>query len=135
MPQLISHRDGFSWQTPNVADILEPGNEPHDKTGQLRVHASLMVRKLAQLGAPARLAGVRPFSSHTRYQLNASQATDVGMLWTNPSGDTLIGVWGTDFPLGQAIPLHFGVISHGTFTPLRLPPGLNLSSGPGGIAW
>jgi len=40
-------------------------------------------------------------------------------------------VWGTDFSLGQAIPLHFGVISHGTFTPLRLPSSLTSTIQPG----
>jgi hypothetical protein len=32
---------------------------------------------------------------------------------------------------GQSI----GVISQGRFAPLRFPPGLNLSSGTGSIAW
>jgi hypothetical protein len=60
------------------------------------------------------------------YQLKVSLGTGVvGVLWTSPSGGTLIGVWGaSSSPLGHAIPLSFGVISHGTFTPLRLPSSL-----------
>jgi len=76
-------------------------------------------------------AGSTAAGAQTRYQLNAAQTTDVRVLWTNPSGDTLVGVWGSNFSLGQPIPLHFGVISHGTFTPLRLPSRLTSTLQPG----
>lgn len=69
MPQLISHRDGFGWQTPNVTDILEIVPDNRDKTGQLRVIATSMVRRFAELGAPIRLKRVEPYTSHTRYHL------------------------------------------------------------------
>ena len=58
------------------------------------------------------------------YQLTNSKVTDAEVLWTNPSGDTLVGVWSTDFSLGQPSALNFGVISHGTLTPLQLPSSL-----------
>ncbi len=69
MPQLISHRDGFGWQTPNVTDILETSPDFRDKTGELRLVATSMVRRLAELGAPIRLKRVEPLISHTRYHL------------------------------------------------------------------
>lgn len=69
MPQLISHRDGFGWQTPNVTDILEGAADNRDKTGQLRLVATSMVRRLAEMGAPVRLKRVEPLISHTRYHL------------------------------------------------------------------
>jgi hypothetical protein len=65
------------------------------------------------------------------YQLNAARGTGIGVLWTSASGDTLIGVWSNSYSLGQAIPLNFGVISHGTFTPLRFPSSLTSTYQPG----
>jgi hypothetical protein len=65
------------------------------------------------------------------YQLQAAQGEDIGVLWTNSSGDTLIGVWGANFSLGRSLTLHFGVIRHGTFTPLRLPASLTSTFQPG----
>ena len=58
------------------------------------------------------------------YQVAGAQGTDLGIVWTSASGGTLVGVWGTNFSLGRSVPLHLGVISHGTFTPLRLPSSL-----------
>jgi hypothetical protein len=55
------------------------------------------------------------------------------VLWVSPSGSTLIGEWTLGTANGSP-PLHIGVISHGTFTPLRLPAGFtraNVSS----ITW
>jgi hypothetical protein len=53
--------------------------------------------------------------------------------WVSPSGSTLIGEWSLG-AANSSPPLHVGVISHGTFTPLRLPAGFtqaNVSS----ITW
>ena len=65
-------------------------------------------------------------------------------LWVSPSGSALVGAWGIG-PYSQATAsrstsgnstafgmqlvtysgvVHVGVISHGTFTPLRLPQGI-----------
>ncbi len=48
------------------------------------------------------------------------------VLWTSQSGGTLIGSVGPANGNAAAVAdgLHVGVISHGTFTPLRLPPSL-----------
>jgi hypothetical protein len=43
-----------------------------------------------------------------------------GLLWASSSGDTLIG------ELQFGVPVHFGVISHGKFTPLRSLAGFSL---------
>lgn len=47
------------------------------------------------------------------------------VLWADPSGDTLIAAWGFEPKVvNSTLPsftAHIGVISHGTFTPLRLP--------------
>jgi hypothetical protein len=52
------------------------------------------------------------------------------VLWTSPSGDTLIGALipyeGT--PAAVANGVHIGVISHGKFTPLRIPASLASST-------
>jgi hypothetical protein len=48
------------------------------------------------------------------------------LLWGSPSGDTLIGAWeisAASSSLPDTLPAHIGVISHGKFTPLRLPSG------------
>jgi hypothetical protein len=65
------------------------------------------------------------------YQLKSASGTDVGVLWTSPSSGTLIGVWGTYTSATQPIHLNFGVISHGRFTPLRLPSSLTSTLQPG----
>jgi hypothetical protein len=59
---------------------------------------------------------------------NLGGSADV--LWLSPSADTLIvdSVAGLLSPLG---PPHFGVVSHGKYTPLRLPASLD---SPGGMA-
>jgi hypothetical protein len=78
-------------------------------------------------------------------------------LWVSPSGSALIGGWavaplpvmtpsrssnGNDSsastmlllgPILSGADFHVGVMSHGTFTPLRLPPGINLIEP--AIAW
>jgi hypothetical protein len=60
---------------------------------------------------------------------------DASLLWASPSGDTLIGQWHyTDSRLPVTNSAHFGVISHGKFTPLRLPSSLATAQ-PGQIAW
>ena len=72
----------------------------------------------------------------TRYQVSRTAhggSTEGGeLLWGSPSGDTLIGAWeigAGSASLPDSLPAHIGVISHGKFTPLRLPSGLV------GIAW
>jgi hypothetical protein len=59
------------------------------------------------------------------------------VLWTSPSSGTLIGGF---FPFGPSAAAvangpRIGVMSHGRFTPLRLPPGVNLTLGATSIAW
>ena len=51
------------------------------------------------------------------------------VLWTSSSGNTLIGVLMPypDTPAAVASGLRTGVISHGSFTPLRIPAGLAAS--------
>ena len=80
-----------------------------------------------------------------------------GTLWASPSGSALIGDWAiaaapqaTTSPSGGsghsasatlrlggafAGSVHVGVISHGTFTPLRLPQGILPLTTPQAIAW
>jgi hypothetical protein len=66
------------------------------------------------------------------YQVTTSRPLvgALSVLWTSPSGDTLIGAWGfsrgssSDSPASQYI----AVISHGKFTPLRFPSTLFPSS-------
>jgi hypothetical protein len=45
------------------------------------------------------------------------------LMWVSPSGGTLIGQWRIG-PGNSSFPFHIGVISHGTFTPLRFPADL-----------
>jgi hypothetical protein len=49
------------------------------------------------------------------------------VLWSSPSGDTLIGAW---WPATSANPddRHVGVISHGTFTPLKIPASVDATT-------
>lgn len=70
MPQLISHWDGFGWQTPNVGDILEKNAlDSAVQTGKLRGLATDLLHKFAELGTPIRLTNVEGFTSHSRYHL------------------------------------------------------------------
>ncbi len=84
-------------------------------------------------------------------------AGQAGTLWASPSGSALIGEWAiaaapqaTTSPSGGsghsasatlrlggafAGSVHVGVISHGTFTPLRLPSGILPLTSPQAIAW
>lgn len=65
------------------------------------------------------------------------------VLWASPSGGTLIGLWmrgvvttSLGFVISRDLGPHIGVISHGSFTPLRFPPGFTLVVGSGiPIAW
>jgi hypothetical protein len=59
---------------------------------------------------------------------------DISLLWVSPSGDTLIGVWHYIESRPPATGVHFGVISHGKFTPLKLPSSLATLE-IGQIAW
>jgi hypothetical protein len=81
-------------------------------------------------------AGLKPGLD---YQVTTSSTKEVlgnvgltSVLWVSPSGDTLIGAWsfGGSSP-DDASAQHIGVISHGKFTPLRLPSDilLGLSGG------
>ncbi len=62
----------------------------------------------------------------------------LAILWTSPSNDARIGVWETSGgPAHARATLYIGVISHGKFTPLKLPTSLH-STGTletGSIAW
>ncbi len=94
----------------------------------------------------------------TRQEPGPAEFT-IGALWVSPSGSAVIGDWGiAPLPLATASPgtsggasgssasatlqlgnvfpavIHIGVMSHGTFTPLRLPLGI-LSLHPQAIAW
>jgi hypothetical protein len=60
-------------------------------------------------------------------------AGPLSVLWTSPSGDTLIGVWGEANGTGitaleHGASGHVGVISHGKFTALRFPSSLTSST-------
>jgi hypothetical protein len=54
------------------------------------------------------------------------------VLWTDPSGATMIIAWIPSLSASSVI--HFGLVRQGTYTPLPTPPGnpLSLASG---IAW
>jgi hypothetical protein len=78
MPQLISHRDGFGWQTPNVADVLDPARKVADQTADLRSTATVIVRKLAELGAPVRLKSMDIYVSHTRFHFTPDKVGGKG---------------------------------------------------------
>jgi hypothetical protein len=58
-------------------------------------------------------------------------------LWVSPSGTTLLVDWAPYVSFGLApATIPFGVVSHGTFTRLKAPPGnYGLLSGPPEIAW
>ena len=64
----------------------------------------------------------------TRQETASSGVSGGGeVLWVSPSGGTLIGVWGVAAANGS-VPFHAGVISHGTFTPLRFPASYTLTN-------
>jgi hypothetical protein len=61
------------------------------------------------------------------------QLSQISVLWSNATGDTVIGYYslGTIFATKPVI--RFGVFSHGTYTQLRLPP--TTTTVPDTIAW
>ncbi len=61
---------------------------------------------------------------------NKTGGLDASVLWVSPSADTLIVTWGGP-GLKPATGSHFGVISHGKFTPLPLQPNRAALLGPG----
>ena len=92
---------------------------------------------------------------HVTLQEQTPFETTVDAFWISPSGSAVIGDWaitplhtttaspGTSVSSASATlrlgsvfpgPVHVGVMSHGTFTPLRLPVGI-LSLHPQAIAW
>jgi hypothetical protein len=54
-------------------------------------------------------------------------------LWTSASGTAVLGYWYFG-NLSKPLPVHFGVMSHGTFRPLPTPPTI-IPGDPFGIAW
>jgi hypothetical protein len=54
-------------------------------------------------------------------------------LWSNASGSTMIGSW--YFGSSTTPPVHFGVMSHGTFRALPVPPTITVGGGTPTIAW
>jgi hypothetical protein len=114
-------------------------------TGQ-RTDASSVTYTLTfatyRLTAGAAGAGQRTIAYQlTRRQPFGPGGTTAGgsLLWVSPSGGTLIGAWAigptapSSFPSSYP-PLHIGVISHGKFTPLRVPAGFSLDN-LGAIIW
>jgi hypothetical protein len=79
-----------------------------------------------------------PKAARTAYQVsfdvNGRQNGGIGInvLWADASGATMIIAWTTDSNDYQAT--HFGVVSHGRFTPLPSPPVSPLNESPN-IAW
>jgi hypothetical protein len=61
---------------------------------------------------------------------NKTGGLNASVLWVSPSADTLIVTWGGP-GLKPANGSHFGVISHGKFTPLPLQPNRAALLGPG----
>lgn len=61
-----------------------------------------------------------------------SGGASINLLWTSPSGSTLIIAWTPDDSVSRAT--HYGVVSHGTFTPLPALPDGPFETLPG-IAW
>jgi hypothetical protein len=61
---------------------------------------------------------------------NKTGGLNASVLWVSPSADTLIVTWGGP-GLEPATGSHFGVISHGKFTPLPLQPNRAALLGPG----
>jgi hypothetical protein len=61
------------------------------------------------------------------------ELSQISVLWTNATGDTTIGYYllGTLFATKPVV--RFGVFSHGSYTPLRLPP--TTTTVPATIAW
>jgi len=60
------------------------------------------------------------------------------VMWISPSGDAIVGAW-TTYAAGTledaANGLHIGVMSHGTFTPLRFPVGFDQEANVSTITW
>lgn len=82
--------------------------------------------------------------ARTDYQVTPTAKLGVSTplaLWISPSGDALVGAWNTHPPgNGDVNGLYIGVMSRGTFTPLRFPSGfypevLERIAEPGIIAW
>lgn len=80
-------------------------------------------------------------------ELPAGYSLDVETLWVSPSGSALLGEWTVSPPPVRTMggiqhstgdspqpQVHFGLISHGTFTPLPTPTDVSLLS-PGLVAW
>ena len=125
-PPLIS-ADGKTVSCTNYAEL---------KTGPSRWMASFDTDPLP----PGAAAAIKP---RFDYQVTSplgqngkplAGGADMSLLWASPSGDTLIGQWHYIASRPPATGVHFGVISHGKFTPLRLPSSLAIAQ-PGEIAW
>jgi hypothetical protein len=100
------------WMASFVTDPLPPG------TG-----ASIKPRFDYQVKSPLDQNG-KPLAG----------GADTSLLWVSPSGDTLIAEWHYIENRPPATGVHVGVISHGKFTPLRLPSSL-ANAQLGEIAW
>lgn len=82
-----------------------------------------------QISDPSAVRILREFTVHVT---GSHREALTSVQWANGSGSTLIVSWfvrSTTYPT-----LHFGVISHGTYTPLPTPPGILLGTPPN-VAW
>jgi len=66
------------------------------------------------------------------YDAHAVSMSSNSVQWTDASGATLIVAWLAESTTFSA--RHLGVVSHGRYTPLPVPPGISLGTPPD-IAW
>jgi hypothetical protein len=122
--------------------LLSPGGEAASCASSV---ASATAVRLVFSTVPTALGTSARHKSIMDYQtafkvLSGPYFTD-GVLWSDPSGGALIGEWGHGLvpsadSAGPTIGhgLEIGVISHGTFTPLRFPASLAETT-PTTMAW
>ena len=127
------------WVTANGKTIVcfhavtnDPGNTiPSDFTEKKR--RTWQLTWLAYPTSDPKAAhAARTLYKFTTYSTGAQAEGFSSVQWADATGSTMIVAWTIETTTSSAV--HFGVVSHGRYTPLPTPPGISLALPPD-IAW
>ena len=111
-----------------VCDGIAGGPGPGQGEGIAKTrYAWRLVWGAYETSAPKGARTLYEFTAHSTG--HASWGSGISVQWVDASGATMIMAWSIASQV-----THFGVISHGRFTPLPSPPGITLGTPPD-IAW
>lgn len=127
------------WATANGTTIIcfhavtnDPGNTIPSDFGKKKRRAWQLTWLAYPASNPKAAAAARTLYQFTTYSTGAQAEGFSSVQWADATGSTMIVGWTIESTTSVAV--HFGVVSHGRYTPLPTPPGISLALPPD-IAW